>query len=134
MAQAEKAGDRRASERPHFPCRDRTVRLSLCPASLQHFTRWNARSKREDSGSERMIDTTGASHRGNASFFCRIGSLSPRGREREELFFLPDTIVDDDDRRQEVRARPGPRNPRRSREAEPERFPKMCRPCNRSVI
>src|SRR5438552_8734565 len=34
MAQAEKAGDRRASERRYFPCRDRTVRLSVRPASL----------------------------------------------------------------------------------------------------
>ena len=34
MAQAEKVGDRRASERRYFACRDRTVRLSVRPASL----------------------------------------------------------------------------------------------------
>src|SRR5438093_11017634 len=62
MAQAEKAGDRRASERRYFPCRDRTVRLSVRPASLPALYALERPIKTRRFWQQEQIDATGTTN------------------------------------------------------------------------
>src|SRR5438874_13496891 len=78
MAQAEKAGDRRASERRYFPCRDRTVRLSVRPASLPTLYALERSIKTRRLWSEQRIDATGTTQSHGSVFSVTFSHESSR--------------------------------------------------------